>query len=295
MPAALAPLVLQLAVLGLLSSLFWFVVVRVISRERALRKSPFTQKLQNSPGQSCARKLDDLGDDYWEAFAMIFVGFAFLSGIGFALLSPQMKSPYLLVPVVALIFGYAIWQMVRLRRIMRERTNYQLGLEGERHTAQALQPLLAEGYELFHDLEFKDPTGKPFNIDHVLLGPAGVIVVETKTRSKEADAKGPDSAKVRYDGKQLLYPKGPETHGLSQVLANAKFLSKELTAHTGEKVFVTPAISLPGWYVTQTAKEVNPIVHNPEMLRSWVKDLRPVPMDTPQRNRIRGFLARVNS
>lgn len=72
MPAPLTPLLLQLAVLGLLAGIFWLLVVRVISRERALRKSPFTQKLQNSPGQSCARKLDDLGDDLWEAFAMIF-------------------------------------------------------------------------------------------------------------------------------------------------------------------------------------------------------------------------------
>jgi hypothetical protein len=294
MPASFTPILLQLAVLALLAGVFWLVVVRVISRERALRKSPFTQKLQNSPGQSSARKLDDLGDDLWEAFAMIFIGFAFISGFGFALLSPPLKSPYVLFSLCFLIIVFCIWQMLRLRRTMRERANYQLGLEGERHTAQALLPLLAEGYELFHDLEFQDATGKPFNIDHVLLGPAGVIVIETKTRSKEADGKGPDSAKVRYDGKQLLYPKGHETHGLSQILANAKFLSKELTAHTGEKVFVTPAVSLPGWYVTQTAKDVNPIVHNPEMLRSWVRDLRAAPMDTPQRNRIRGFLARVN-
>ena len=179
-----------------------------------------------------------------------------------------------------------------MRRLLRARLDYQLGMDGERQTAQALQPLLAEGYELFHDLEFTDPTGKHFNIDHVLLGPAGVVAIETRARSKDAAGKGSQSTKVRYDGQKLIYPNVTETHGLEQALANAKFLSRELTSHTGEPVFVRPAISLPGWFVDQLAKDGSPAVHNPEMLRSWVAQLPPGMMDPAQQNRIRGYLAK---
>ena len=182
--------------------------------------------------------------------------------------------------------------MLRMRRLLRARLDYQLGMDGERQTAQALQPLLAEGYELFHDLEFTDPTGKHFNIDHVLLGPAGVVAIETRARSKDAAGKGSQSTKVRYDGQKLIYPNVTETHGLEQALANAKFLSRELTSHTGEPVFVRPAISLPGWFVDQLAKDGSPAVHNPEMLRSWVAQLPPGMMDPAQQNRIRGYLAK---
>ncbi len=293
MPTVIFPLVIELALIGVLAFLFWLIVGRVIARERAERKSPFTKTLLKNPGESCLRKLDELDDKFVEWRTMILVGFGIIVGFAFGIFVPQFKTPFLLSSFGVAALAGVIFAMVRIRQNMRERLNYRLGFDGERHTAQTLMPLLGEGYELFHDLEFKDATGKPFNIDHVLLGPAGVIVVETKTRSKEAAGKGPDATTVRYDGKQIRYPKGPETHGLGQALANAKHLSRELTAHTGEKVFVRAALSLPGWFVIRTCKEeVNPVVHNPEMLRSWVQSLPADHMVAAQKNRIRGFLAK---
>jgi Nuclease-related domain len=293
MPSELIPIIIELALIGTLALLFWLIVERVIKRERADRKSPFTKTLQRGPGESCLRKIDELDDKLIEWKTFLLVGFGVLVGLAMGAFVPAYKSPFFVASFGVFSLAGAIFIMVRIRQNIRERLNYRLGFDGERHTAQALMPLLGEGYDLFHDLEFKDATGKTFNIDHVLLGPAGVIVVETKTRSKEAAGKGPDATTVRYDGKQIRYPKGPETDGLGQALANAKHLSRELSAHTGEKVFVRAALSLPGWFVTKTCKEeVNPVVHNPEILRSWVLDLPPAPMDTPQRNRIRGFLAK---
>ena len=47
---------------------------------------------------------------------------------------------------------------------------------------------------MVHDL-----IGENFNVDHVLLGPADIFTVETKTLSKPARGK----AEVRYDGQTL--------------------------------------------------------------------------------------------
>lgn len=293
MDGILFVLVLEVLFFGLLALLFWLLVMRPISREKARRKSPFTKVLLKSAGEGCAQKIDDLNDDLDSQFSAISIIFAGVIGICLGLFSPKLNSPIPLGLLGILALSGVLFSMLRMRKLLRNRIDYQLGLDGERHTAQALQPLLADGYELFHDLEFTDPTGKRFNIDHVLLGPAGVIAIETKARSKDAAGKGSKSTKVRYDGEKLIYPSATETHSLEQVLANAKFLSRELTSHTGEPVFVRPAISLPGWFVDQLAKNVSPAVHNPEMLRSWVAQLPPGKMDPAQRNRIRGYLASV--
>ena len=94
--------------------------------------------------------------------------------------------------------------------------------------------------------------------------------METKARSKEAAGKGKEHATVKYDGKEIRFPKGRETHSLEQALANARFLSKELSAHTGENISVRPVVSLPGWWVDQVAPKVNPYVQNPISLVSWI-------------------------
>ena len=53
--------------------------------------------------------------------------------------------------------------------------NWRTGAEGEKATAKALRPLLRDGWELFNDID----TGQG-NIDHVLVGPAGVFMLESK-------------------------------------------------------------------------------------------------------------------
>ena len=45
-----------------------------------------------------------------------------------------------------------------------------------------LEDLRAQGYAVFHDIP-----GDGFNVDHALIGPAGIFAIETKTRAKPAD------------------------------------------------------------------------------------------------------------
>ncbi|MDQ3107765.1 MAG: NERD domain-containing protein [Actinomycetota bacterium] len=51
------------------------------------------------------------------------------------------------------------------------------GAAGERATAAALAGAEREGWTIFHDVRLP---GRRWNLDHVLIGPPGVIVVETK-------------------------------------------------------------------------------------------------------------------
>jgi hypothetical protein len=53
--------------------------------------------------------------------------------------------------------------------------NWGRGAEAERMTEAALRPLLDEGWRVRHDLQFHRG-----NIDHLLTGPAGTFLLETK-------------------------------------------------------------------------------------------------------------------
>lgn len=53
--------------------------------------------------------------------------------------------------------------------------SWRRGAEGERKTAKALRPLVRRGWTAVHDLP-----GKYGNRDHVVVGPAGVFLLDTK-------------------------------------------------------------------------------------------------------------------
>jgi len=55
---------------------------------------------------------------------------------------------------------------------------WRTGADGERRTARALRPLLHEGWVVLNDIPRRFG-----NIDHVLIGPPGVFLLETKNLS----------------------------------------------------------------------------------------------------------------
>ena len=54
---------------------------------------------------------------------------------------------------------------------------WQRGARGERLTARLLDRLGRDGYQVFHDLAMP---GSPANVDHLVVGPSGVFVIDSK-------------------------------------------------------------------------------------------------------------------
>jgi hypothetical protein len=73
---------------------------------------------------------------------------------------------------VAVLVG---WRL-RFRPSTQTRA-WQRGATGERHTARLLDRLGRDGYVSFHDLALPD---SPANLDHLVLGPSGVFVIDSK-------------------------------------------------------------------------------------------------------------------
>ncbi len=153
-----------------------------------------------------------------------------------------------------LCIGGVVIGAYRLISRLDERDRLRLGLDGERAVGEELNQLMLRGCRVFHDVP-----GERFNIDHVVVGPAGVWAVETKARTKKG--KGKDSARVVYDGRTLGFPTWSETVPLEQAIRQAEWLGKWLTSAVGEPVAVRPALTLPGWYVERTAPD-GPAVFN---------------------------------
>ena len=77
--------------------------------------------------------------------------------------------------VVAGVVGW------RLRfRASAEASVWRKGARGERRTARRLRRLQRRGYVAFHDLAMP---GSRANIDHLLIGPTGVFVIDSKQYS----------------------------------------------------------------------------------------------------------------
>jgi hypothetical protein len=78
-----------------------------------------------------------------------------------------------------------------------ERDGYERGAEGEESTGRVLGALSAEGWRVFHDVRW--PGRAQAHIDHVVVGPSGVFVVDTKAWTGEIEVR---SGALRQDGRR---------------------------------------------------------------------------------------------
>jgi hypothetical protein len=101
--------------------------------------------------------------------AMILAG-----GLGGALLGAQ-AAPRL-AGLLALLAAAAVGWRLRFR-VSADTLAWRRGATGERRTARLLASLERRGWAVLHDLAIP---GSPANIDHLVIGPCGVVVIDTK-------------------------------------------------------------------------------------------------------------------
>ena len=80
--------------------------------------------------------------------------------------------------VRALVMMFPLFGILVFFRLHR---GYQRGFEGEKEVTQLLSSTLSDDYFLINDVQLV--AGKRSNIDHIVLGPTGIFVLETKNHS----------------------------------------------------------------------------------------------------------------
>jgi Nuclease-related domain len=111
-----------------------------------------------------------------------------------------------IVPRLAALAGVTVaaglgW---RLRfRVSPDTVAWRRGAAGERRTARLLAPLERRGWAVLHDLAIP---GSQANIDHLVIGPGGVVEIDTK----------------QYRGRLRLDPDGLLWHGRHLLVATLR-------------------------------------------------------------------------
>lgn len=223
-------------------------------------RSPLKGRPLRNPGQSLDEQIRDVVSDYAlgpASFALFMVLVTALEWLKYYRSLPPEPLLYSLVAVPA--FGYASFRLFRMRSEIK---NLRLGRDGEKAVGQFLEALRQGGYRVFHDV-----VGDGFNVDHILIGPAGVFTVETKTRSKPSHG-----ARIVFDG-QTIRVGGyePDRDPVVQAKAQASWLRELLSESTGRRFEVKGVIVYPGWYVDEENSKDNTIwVLEPKRLPTFL-------------------------
>jgi hypothetical protein len=225
-------------------------------------RSPLKDRPLRVPGQSVDERLMDLLYDKLLAPALIALMLLVFAGLEWwRHLFPTRAAPWLYTVTAVIAVGYAAF---RFFRAVPEIRALKQGRDGERVVGQYLERLREKGYQVLHDV-----MGDGFNIDHVVIGPAGVFTVETKTFSKPASGE----PKIEFDGETLrIAGYEPDRDPIVQAKAQASWLRELLSESCGRKFAVRPVVVFPGWYVEQgkgTTREL--WVLNPKALPQFLE------------------------
>lgn len=228
--------------------------------QRSGRRSPLSRNLLRSPGESLRARIEDAQWDIASFLAAGMLPLPTVLGLYFASWVAGSGAPAATTAVSLAVFGlvaqswlgWKLWTTLsRLRRL-------RLGHEAELAVGQELSELGRSGFRIFHD--FPGDNGA-FNIDHVLVGPGGVFLVETQGRSKPGRKATADTPwEVKYDGKALQFPGWTETEPLLQAQRNSDWLQKWLSSAVGQAISVQPVVALPGWFVRRVDGDGIPVL-----------------------------------
>jgi Nuclease-related domain len=185
----------------------------------------------------------------WRAAAVLAAG----AGVG--LLAAQ-AAPRL-AGAAGLLTAVALAWVLRFR-VSPETSAWRRGAAGERRTARLLSHIEDRGWVVLHDLAIP---GSPANIDHLLIGPGGVVVIDSK----------------QYRGRLQLSPDGLLWHGchpLSLTLNRVRWEADQADQVLGVADLQVAAIvavhgaSVPWGRVEASGVTVAPADRVPDLLRA---------------------------
>ncbi|NCD32272.1 MAG: NERD domain-containing protein [Spartobacteria bacterium] len=156
---------------------------------------------------------------------------------------------------VLLIMCGGFWFL--MRKANNAYTGFVKGARGEERTAQTLR-LLSHDFTVFHGVNV---TGGKNDVDHLVIGPTGVLVIETKNWSGEIKV---EQQEILYNGMK------PSRPPLDQVKKAAQQVAAMLGTDDG--LDVTPVLCfISGEHAVKTAGVSGVIITSPEHLLDVVR------------------------
>ncbi len=224
-------------------------------------RSPIKEPALRAPGQSLQTELIDvlLGRGFvWVVVAAMVCIMAAMEWARWYWSLLPAPITYTVIAVITVVIAF-----FRCRRVFRTADQLKLGRDGEISVGQLLDTLRADGHRIFHDIPEDG-----YNIDHVIIGPPGAFVIETKTRNMANDKDN----RIRYDGSTIwVNGQTPERDPIRQVRACANRVQEHFKIGTGRDAPIRPVVLYPGWFVERQPKGVEVWVLNEKAFIKFLK------------------------
>jgi hypothetical protein len=157
--------------------------------------------------------------------------------------------------------------VVAFKLIAKRSDRAERGADAEVVVAQLLRGMPKE-YHVFHDLVFEG-----FNIDHVVIGPTGVFIVETKSHRHKVSAKG---EALLLNGRPFEKPI------LNQAWSEAFTLRDRLPQINGKPCSVQPILCFPNAFIEVQGPVKGVIVVPRHFLSRVITRRRDVTLSQPE-------------
>ena len=155
---------------------------------------------------------------------------------------------------------------IGFRRLFPEFRNLNRGERGELRVAEILDDLRSFGYRVFHDLP-----GEGYNVDHVVVGPAGVFAIETKFRS------GRGEIEFRNDEGLFVGGRKEENDPLLQARRNAKDVNQIINENCRIDQWVKPLVIFVGeWKIKSRWRDTDARVLSTDQIVDYFDRQQPV-------------------
>ena len=200
--------------------------------------NPIKEVPLRNPGDGLLQRRSIIVEGILEWVFVIVLIFAYTLSEWIRWFRDTPPSPYLFTATLIII---SIFAYFRIMESVRKLRNCDIGLLGERHVAEILDDLREHGYRIINDL-----TCGRMNIDHILIGPAGVFTIETKMARKTIG-----TMNIISHAKNVVFTNGKSNYGnkaVWQATQEASYL-KEIIGTPDQCPKIRPIVVYPGWFV----------------------------------------------
>jgi hypothetical protein len=134
----------------------------------------------------------------------------------------------IVIPLLLAMAGYEFWAKWR-----RVRYSWLAGAEAEEKVGERLAVLEKRGWQVLHGV--MKPGGNDSDIDHIVWGPRGIFVIETKAHRGKV---GVEAGVLTFDGRM------PERDPVNQVVHNTLFVKDHLKQELRREYWVVSVVCL---------------------------------------------------
>lgn len=230
-------------------------------KSKSEKHSPLKDKPLRYAGQSLDEQIEDklLEAVYWAVVSFGAIIFAIAEWFRYLYPKPAQPIYITIFAVIVIAIGAN-----KVFKGIKKAERFRMARDGEKIVAEGLQELVKQGATVFNDIQ-----GEKFNVDHVVISPRGIYLIETKTYSKPIKKE----TKITFDAEQI-YVDGVaiERNPIKQVEALSDWLQNLLKESTGIKFKIHPVILFPGWFTEKMKGGQDIWILNPKALPVFISN-----------------------